>query len=76
MAAFILDFILIFLFPNYSIFRVLLGPIFVVLGVQIVYFSRDHAQIWERWGKPSPTLFLFVGFSFIVLGFIFTFGAL
>lgn len=75
-AAFIADFILIVLFPDYPIFMALLGPIFVVLGVQIVYFSRDHARIWERWGKPSSTLFLFVGFSFIVLGFVFTFGAL
>ncbi len=75
MAALITDFILIFLFPGYPIFVVLLGPIFVVLGVQIVYFSREHARNWERWGAPSPGLFLFVGFSFIVLGFIFAFGA-
>ncbi len=75
MAAFIADFILILLFPRYPIFVMLLGPIFVVLGTQIAYFSKEHAHIWERWGAPSPTLFLFVGFSFIVLGFIFIFGA-
>ncbi len=72
----ITDLILILLFPGYSIFVALLGPLFVVLGVQIVYFSREHARIWERWGAPSPSLFLFVGFSFIVFGFVFTFGAL
>jgi hypothetical protein len=76
MAAFVVDFILIFLFPGYPVFMALLGPIFVLLGVQIVYFSREHARIWEGWGAPSHTLFLFVGFSFIVLGFAMTFGAL
>jgi hypothetical protein len=41
-----------------------------------VYFSREHARIWERWGAPSPPMFLFVGFCFIVLGFVFVFGSL
>ncbi len=76
MAAFITDLVLIVLFPGFPVLVALLGPISVVLGVQIAYFSTEHARIWERWGEPSPGLFLFVGFSFIVLGFFFTFDAL
>ena len=72
----IADLVLILLFPGYPIFVALLGTLFVVLGVQMVYFSRQHARIWERWGAPSPSLFLFVGFFFIALGFVFAFGAL
>jgi hypothetical protein len=74
LAAVLADLVLIFVFPAYPVFLALLGPIFILLGFQIVYFFKEHAKIWENWGAPSPALFLFVGFSFTMIGILFTFG--
>jgi hypothetical protein len=69
------DFVLVVLFPGPSIFLLMLGPIFVVLGVQLVFFRQEHARVWERFGAPTASIFAFVGFLFIVLGLYFAFDA-
>lgn len=75
MTLFVVDFVLILLFPGPSIFLLMLGPIFVLLGVQLIFFRQEHARIWERFGEPTATIFAFVGFLFVVLGLYFTFNA-
>ncbi len=74
MALFVVDFTLILIFPGPSPFLLMLGPIFVLLGAQLVFFRQEHARIWERFGAPSASIFAFVGFLFIVLGLYFTFN--
>lgn len=74
MGILLLDFVLVVLFPGPSPFLLMLGPIFFVLGAQLVLFRQEHTAIWERFGGPSVGMFMFVGFLFIVLGLYFTFN--
>ncbi|MGB3680963.1 MAG: hypothetical protein WA990_00610 [Rubrobacteraceae bacterium] len=73
---FVGDFALILLFPgSAAYFSVWFGPIFAVLGAQLVYFRNEHARIWADWGGPQARAFAFVGVFFLMIGLYFAFGA-
>ncbi len=76
LALFVGDFVLILVFPGSAgSLSVWFGPIFFLLGVQLIYFRNEHARIWERWGGPPARTFAFVGFFFLLIGMYFVFGA-
>ena len=76
LALFVGDFVLILLFPGSAAFLSLwFGPIFALLGIQLVYFSNEHARIWAGWGGPQPRMFAFVGVFFLLIGLYFAFGS-
>lgn len=75
LALFVGDFVLILLFPgSAAVFSAWFGPIFALLGVQLIYFRNEHARFWSRWGGPSARAFAFVGVFFLLIGLYFAFG--
>ncbi len=75
LALFVLDFVLILIFPGSAGFLSLwFGPIFALLGIQLIYFRNEHASIWEKWGGPQARAFAFVGAFFLLIGLYFAFG--
>lgn len=75
LALFIGDFALILLFPGSAASLSLwFGPIFALLGIQLIYFRNEHAGIWEKWGGPQARAFAFVGAFFLLIGLYFAFG--
>jgi hypothetical protein len=76
LALFLVDFGLILVFPESAAYLSLwFGPIFALLGIQLIYFRNEHAAIWGKWGGPQARAFAFVGAFFILIGLYFTFGA-
>ena len=69
-------FVLALLFPSSAASLSLwFGPIFALLGTQLIYFRNEHARVWEGWGAPQARTFAFVGFLFLLIGLYFAFGA-
>ena len=76
LALFVGDFALILLFPGSAAsLSSWFGPIFALLGIQLIYFRNEHAKIWQKWGGPQSGVFIFVGFFFLLIGLYFAFGA-
>ncbi len=76
LALFVGDFALILLFPGSApSLSLWFGPIFALLGIQLIYFRNEHAKIWSGWGGPQAGVFMFVGFFFLIIGLYFAFGA-
>lgn len=75
LALFVVDFVLILIFPGLAEFlSAWFGPIFALLGAQLIYFRNEHARIWAGWGGPAARTFAFIGVLFLLIGLYFAFG--